>query len=90
MGCDSLTSCLMAIRINSRSMSLVWEKSGEAFYATVTDLAGLVRGHLIVEPGGIGCDWAVWRPGEHKASAKHGRAATLHGAMWDAEMQASG
>jgi hypothetical protein len=67
---------------------MMWEKSGEVYYGIVTDLAGVILWHLIVELDGAGYDWTVWRPGEDKATARHGRAATRHGAMWDAERQA--
>jgi hypothetical protein len=69
-------------------MNLVWEKSGDAFYSTVTDLAGVILWHLIVESDATGWDWAVWRPGEDTASARRGMAVTAHGAMWDAERAA--
>jgi hypothetical protein len=66
-------------------MSIVWEKDGEAFCAAVTDEAGRPQLHLMVESEGHGWDWAVWRPGEDRASARHGRTTTRHAAMWDAE-----
>ena len=66
-------------------MSIVWEKDGEAFYATVTDEAGRPQLHLIVERDGSAWDWAVWRPGEDRAGARHGRTVTRHAAVWDAE-----
>ena len=67
-------------------MALVWEKDGEAFYASVTEPAGEMRFRLIVENTADGWNWAVWRPGKYGESVRHGRAATLHGAMWDAEL----
>ena len=66
-------------------MTMIWERSGEAFFGTVTELAGDVRFHLAVEFDGIRWDWAVWRPGEDRDAARHGATATRHGAMWQAE-----
>jgi hypothetical protein len=64
---------------------MVWEKRGDTFFATATDAAGEPRYHLIVETGAADYDWAVWRSGQDRSVARHGRAATRHGAMWDAE-----
>ncbi len=65
-------------------MALIWEKSGDAFYARATERAGEVRFHLIVERSGYHWDWAVWRPGESKSEARHGRTVTSYAAKWDA------
>ena len=68
---------------------VIWERSGEAYYATVAGPAGETLFHLIVESDGDRWDWAVWRPGEDRDQARHGRAVMLHGAMWDAEQAAT-
>ena len=73
------------IKWEASLMGIVWEKDGEAFYAMVTDEAGRPHLHLIVERDGHGWDWAVWRPGEDRASARHGHTVTRRAAMWDAE-----
>ena len=79
----------LATERDKRIMALVWEKTGEAFYATVASPAGEPRFYLVVESLGAGWDWAVWRPGEGQSDARRGRAVTRHGAMWDAERAAT-
>jgi hypothetical protein len=66
-------------------MTVIWEQSGEAYYATVTAPSGEVAFHLIVESVGGYWDWAVWRPDEGRNAARHGIAATVQEAMREAE-----
>jgi hypothetical protein len=70
-------------------MSVVWEKKGEAFSATVIDPGGEPRVYLFVEYHCAGWNWAVWRANSGPDRRRGGRAVTRHGAMWDAEKAAS-
>jgi hypothetical protein len=46
------------------TVSIVWEKIGDGFYATVVEPAGeLIHFRLSVMHGGGSWTWAVWRPG---------------------------
>lgn len=69
-------------------MALIWERNGDAYYATITDLDGEVLFHLGVEKNGTGWEWIVWRPGETEQTARHGRAGTVQDAMREAEQAA--
>jgi len=69
-------------------MSIVWEKDGEGFYATVMEPAGEIRFRLTVENSGAHWNWTVWRPGKYAGTLHRGHALTLHAAMWDAERSA--
>jgi hypothetical protein len=65
---------------------MVWERSGDAFYATVWDTDGKAVLRLIVEPLPEGMwDWSVWVGGEPVEAAKRGVARTVQEAMRDAE-----
>jgi hypothetical protein len=66
-------------------MAVVWERSGEAFYADL-DTADGTRYHLIVEmlPGG-GWDWSVWRQNDGTRGVHTGFAVTAQEAMRAAE-----
>jgi hypothetical protein len=66
-------------------MSIVWEKDGEGFYATVLEPAGEMRFRVTVENDGCRWNWTVWHPGKYTGTLHRGRAVTLHGAMWEAE-----
>jgi hypothetical protein len=66
-------------------MTVLWERSGEAYYATVTGPDGEVRFQMIVEPAGDRWDWAVWRAGEDQFVASHGVVRTVQDAMREAE-----
>jgi hypothetical protein len=70
-------------------MAVVWERSGEAFYADIDDADG-TRYHLIVEslPGG-GWDWAVWRQTDGTRETHSGTAGTVQDAMRAAEEAAT-
>ena len=68
---------------------MIWERSDEAFHATVETPSGEVRVHLIVEKISDELwDWAVWKPGEPAELAWHGTAATVQAAMQGAELAA--
>jgi hypothetical protein len=66
-------------------MSLVWERNGETFYASVNALDGTVRYWLTAEPIPDGkWDWVVLSP-DGKFEAQ-GVALTFHAAMSNAEL----
>jgi hypothetical protein len=66
-------------------MSVVWESSGEAFYAHVEATDG-TRNSPIVEPlPAGGWDWSVWRQGNGWRGAHSGTARTAQEAMREAE-----
>ena len=67
---------------------VVWERSREAYYASVKGVAGAVRFYLVVEEMGGRCHWSVWRPGESILEARHGSARTAQEAMRVAERAA--
>jgi hypothetical protein len=69
---------------------MIWERSGEAYYAIIRKPSGEIGFHLIVESDGTGWDWAVWRPGEKPQTSLHGIADTIQDAMKDAERAVSG
>lgn len=64
---------------------MIWEREGEAYYATVTGPDGEAEFHLIVESDDDSWHWAVWRPGEDQYAARHGAAHTVQDAMREAE-----
>ena len=66
-------------------MPLTSDEDSEGYYAKVTDAAGAMRFRLIVEPVGNRWGWTVLGP---EASARHGEATTLEGAMTDADQAA--
>jgi hypothetical protein len=70
-------------------MAVVWERSGEAFYADV-DAADGSRYHLIVErlPGG-GWDWSAWRQNDGARGVHNGVAGTAQEAMRASEQAAT-
>ena len=68
-------------------MSIVWEKDGEGFYATIIEPPGdTVLFHLKVEKYNDRWDWAIWRPGQDPRTATHGLADTAQEAMPAAEL----
>jgi hypothetical protein len=75
--------------LSDQAPALIWEKSREAFYASVKDASGTVRFYLIVEPLGARWHWSVWRPGESILEALHGSAPTAQEAMRYAEQVAT-
>jgi hypothetical protein len=68
---------------------LIWERSREVYYASVTEPLGDVRLCLIIEGGGDRWDWTVWRPGETPPAARYGVTATVQEAMREAEQAAA-
>jgi hypothetical protein len=69
--------------------SIIWERSGEVFYATAEAPSGEIRFHLVVERlPDQRWDWVVWRPGEPAALARHGTATSAQAAMQEAELAA--
>jgi hypothetical protein len=56
---------------------VIWERSGDAYYAVVigSDDKALIR--LVVEPHGNQWDWVVWRPDQGPDKARHGIAGTV-------------
>ena len=64
---------------------MIWERSGEAYYASVVGPDGAVQFHVIVEPTVTGWDWAIWRPGQSEREARHGAAEMVQEAMREAE-----
>jgi len=70
-------------------MSIVWERSGEGYYASVMGPSDEVRFHLTVEKYDDHWDWAVWRPGDNQRVAVNGIAETIQEAMRDAEQAAA-
>ena len=69
-------------------MTLIWERSGRAYYATVHEPPDVVRFRAEVEPNGTFWDWSAWRPGESPGAARYGVAQTAQEAMRDAERAA--
>ena len=67
-------------------MSIVWEKDGEGFYATIMGPSDEVRFHLTVEKYNDRWDWAMWRPGQDPRTATHGLSDTVAEAMRAAEL----
>jgi hypothetical protein len=68
-------------------IAVIWERSGDVFYASVTTAAAEILFYLVVEPlPDQSWDWAVWRPGETTACS--GITATIHSAMRSAELAA--
>ena len=67
-------------------MPVVWERSGEAFYATADTTQSGERYYLIVEelPKG-GWDWSVWRQRDNWRVVRNGTAKAAQEAMWAAE-----
>jgi hypothetical protein len=70
-------------------MPVVWEKSGEAFYATSERDQSGERYYLVVDvlPNG-GWNWSVWRQGDDWRIAVNGTAPTARDAMRAAEAAA--
>jgi hypothetical protein len=66
-------------------MAIVWERDGDAYYATVEDGAGGVRCRLVVEKMNGSWDWSVWKPDSPEISARHGVANSVQDAMREAE-----
>ena len=70
-------------------MAVVWERSGEAFYADVEAGDGN-RYYLVAErlPGG-GWDWSAWAQRNDWRGLHHGTARTAREAMREAEQAAT-
>ena len=70
-------------------MAVIWERSGEAFYADVETADGTCY-YLIAErlPGG-GWDWSAWSQRNGWRSEHHGAARTAQEAMREAEQAAT-
>jgi len=70
-------------------MAVIWERSGEAFYADI-DAADGTRHHLIVErmPAG-GWDWSVWWQTDGTRGVHSGPADSVQEAMRKAEAAAT-
>lgn len=68
---------------------MVWEKSGQAYYATVLGPDDVPRFNLVVErlPEGL-WDFTVWRPGDEPELAVRGVARTASEAIRLAELAA--
>ena len=66
-------------------MTVIWERSGNAYYAVIRDPADEVQFRMIVEPAGDGWDWSTWRPGSDQRVAGYGVAKTVQDAMREAE-----
>jgi hypothetical protein len=68
---------------------MIWERSGEAFHATVEAPSGEVRFRLVVERlPDQRWDWVVWRPEDPATLARHGTATSAQAAMQEAELRA--
>jgi hypothetical protein len=69
-------------------MAVVWERSGDAFFATVEH--GADRYYLTAEelPGG-GWDWSAWSQRNGWRSVRNGTADTAQEAMREAEHAAT-
>jgi hypothetical protein len=64
---------------------VVWERDGEAYYASVEDGAGGVRLRLVVEKMNGSWDWTVWKPDNPETSVRHGVSNIAQDAMREAE-----
>jgi hypothetical protein len=68
---------------------MIWEKSGDAYYAVVADIEGRPIARLIADPcPGGGWDWAAWSEGVKPANERSGTARTAQEAMRAAEQAA--
>ena len=67
------------------TMPVVWERDGDADYASVEYPVGTIRYGLVVEKMDGTWDWSVWKPDNPGVSARHGVADTVQGAMREAE-----
>ena len=67
-------------------MPVVWEQSGDAFFATAETTRNGERYYLVIDqlPRG-GWDWSVWRQGDSWRLARNGTADTAQEAMKRAE-----
>jgi hypothetical protein len=67
-------------------MALVWERDGDAYYATVAGSGGTDEVHLAVEAVIDGSwTWTMWRAGYPPRLARYGIADTVQEAMRAAE-----
>ena len=63
---------------------MIWERSGNTYYAAIQGADAAIAFYLIVEPIPSGeWDWTAWRPGDDMAA--HGVAQTVQDAMKQAE-----
>jgi hypothetical protein len=75
-------------RDRSPPPSILWERSGDVYHATVINLLGEVRCFLAVEPAGRVWCWIAWRPKSPELKARRGQALTVQQAMRQAERAA--
>jgi hypothetical protein len=68
-----------------KAVGVIWELSGQVYFAAVTTPSGEVAFYLFIEPVRSRWHWAVWRPNEDEQAARHGLADTVHEAMLAAE-----
>jgi hypothetical protein len=71
----------------SPPLSVIWERSGDAYHASMIDLSGDVRFLLAAERAGQVWCWMAWRP-DKALTPRHGQAPTVQQAMQDAEQAA--
>jgi hypothetical protein len=67
-------------------MTMIWERSGEAYYAAVAGPDGQLLVRLIVGPDKDRWRWIVWRTGEDRGNTHRGVADTVQDAMREAEL----
>ena len=68
------------------SVTMIWERRGDAFHSTAETAWGAIRLYLIVEPLSDGTwDWTAWSPAEPLENARCGTGRTIQEAMWQAE-----
>jgi hypothetical protein len=68
--------------------NLVWERDGDAYYATVENATGGVRYRLVVERMNGSWDWTVWNPAYPAVSVRQGVSNSVQEAMRAAEQAA--
>jgi len=71
--------------VADRTPVVVWEKSRDAYSASIEGPSGAVRFFLIVEDLGGRYHWSIWRPGESILEARHGSARSAQEALRHAE-----
>ena len=65
--------------------TMVWERSGDLYHATLRSPFGEVIFHLVAEKLGRAWDWSVWRPADPPERARHGVRVSVQEAVRDAE-----
>jgi hypothetical protein len=68
--------------------NLIWERDGDAYYATVENSTGGVRFRLVVERMNGSWDWTVWNPAYSAVSVRQGVSNSVQEAMRAAEQAA--